>query len=349
MPGNLRAGRSAPACLLLPLLFEAGCGSGGGGGALPWKPVLALGGYLTYSAALWSVLGALFGLGASLFLYRALSRLGGYRWDWAHAGWFRFANASLLLLLSPLIFLAVGFFEGLHRGAQRALTENEWITGTYPAVGAAGADAVAAACLMAARAAEAGGRPPAYPEAEVRAFREGAWELPLEDLRESVEGLSGGLVRETLPRLKEKSLERYPSLRDGLGGALFDWFLSRLGESLVVTATGKRAGRGRLDRMAREFREGLPLAAAEGGDPLALSHGELSGFLVEQTIVRGLLRGIRILVRGNQVPLLLAWVAMLVLPILFFRSAQALRPSSKKGGGAAESSSRTRHGAGSSL
>ncbi len=150
------------------------------------------------------------------------------------------------------------------------------------------------------------------------------------EFRGRLSEMSSDLVRETLPQLKEDALDTYPVLRSRMGEALLDWFLNRYGEELIGWATGGQGDDSGGDSPVADFLEGLPEAAARTGNPDTLSHEELSGYAVERTVVSGILYGVKVMIRGNQIPLLLLWIPLPVLPILFFRFAHFLHSRSRR-------------------
>ena len=70
--------------------------------------------------------------------------------------------------------------------------------------------------------------------------------------------------------------------------------------------------------------EDLPRAAAAIGSPDAITHAEISAFLVEQTLVAGTLVTVKSFVRGQQIGLLIFLAIIVLGTVACFQAARWL-------------------------
>lgn len=274
----------------------------------------------------WILLSVLSGLLLALAAYFLLRWIGGYRWDWRGARWFRLLTFLLMILLLPLFFGIVGFYEGLYRGAERVLTTGKLAEEVYPLVGRAGADALAVTYLLAQQASDRPSEITAIrlPEAELEAFRAGAWTLDLEGLAARLESVDKTLLGKASSLVQEQLEGRYPTFRSGLPATMLHLLLDGLAVNLAHSAIQDQAQQSSVFCRGVDLLAGMRRAAADAGNPRALTREELSRCLVRSLLVRPILGLARPIAYAHQMPFLVLAAAVILTPVIFFRTCHAL-------------------------
>ncbi len=88
---------------------------------------------------------------------------------------------------------------------------------------------------------------------------------------------------------------------------------------------GKKLEEYEIDVQFEVFREGLLAAARRAGDPNTITRPELSAYLVNALLEPSILYPIRHVVRSQETAAVLILLLVLVVPVLFFRIAAAIR------------------------
>jgi hypothetical protein len=288
-----------------------------------WEQLLGMSALLVKWIFLGGVAGLVIGIGG----YFLLKKLGAYDWQWRASRWFRWATFAMMLLVCPLLFAAAGFFEGVLRGSEMLLREGPLATRVFPVLGNAGADAFMAIHLLARKLPDAvtWTEFPALSSDEFNAFRQGRTELDIADLRANIEAVADRSTDRLLASLRERILEQYPSLKGRVGERVVELMVNGGGRWLLIRQARTRLAQAGLGQPAELFCSDLESAAVRQGDPRTISHRELSAFLVEKVIVGGTLWQIRAHVRSQQMLLLGVFAVILLLPVLFFRTAEFIR------------------------
>ena len=124
---------------LLAALFLPGCGGTPGGTGVGARILQELakshGKEFLVETVKWTVLGGLSGLLVAVGLFFGLRAIGGFRWEWRHAKWFRVLTLLWLLLAIPFCTGTVGFFEGMWRGTRIVLERSHLGTDVFPKIG----------------------------------------------------------------------------------------------------------------------------------------------------------------------------------------------------------------------
>jgi hypothetical protein len=308
------------------LLAVGGCATAPG-------PVAILGGVIRESFLTFLRVGfvtvvifAFLGLGLAIGGFFLIRRLGGYRWDWAAAKWFRLATLILMVLALPFLATVFGFYEGLYRGAERALTTGRISTEVYPKVGGAGAEIVAGVYLIARQHPNVD-RPLSaieIPMADIERFRSGSWELDVNDLEAQLGRLDAALLERMVAPLKAYAQEQYPSLRSGIGERFLDLAVDGVLRGSAQVAIRSKARLSGLRGPARGFLDDMRRQAALSGARQTMTHAQLSSCVVEALLVRPLLHAARLLARAHQLLVTLLAAVVMGMPVAFFRTAHAI-------------------------
>lgn len=267
--------------------------------------------------------------------YFLIRRLGGYRWDWPAAKWFRIAMLILMLVLVPVLLATLGFYEGLYRGGERVLTTGKLPVEVYPQVGHAGADIVAGAYFTLLSISDSGAPLSAVhvPYRDIQDFRSGLRKLDVQDLERRLERVDCDLLHRALTLTRDRIKEQYPSLQTGIGEVLLDWTVDGILRVSANAAVGGQARRSRIRNPVIAFLDGMHQETATSADPGKISHAELSAYLVKALLMRPLLEMMHPFVRANEAPLILLVLVVIGVPVVFFRMAQAVYAHKARRGG----------------
>lgn len=320
------------ACLRLGAGFGLAllCGCGGwkkvGDIAVVGDIVKAQGKALLLETTKWTVFGAVGGLVLAIAAFWVLRRIGAYHWKWKHAKWLRGLTLALTLVLCPVLLGTAGFFQGVVRSTDYLLHESQFAREVLPKLGESGADCIAYFHLRI---------PPVTPadsassdesaDKELEAFRAGNWELNAAEFLGRVNRVTDKAVNETVSKLKQSALERYPAWKEGMGEKALTWFLDTFGESFLNKRVRQRMDRIGLEDRWRSLVDGLRPEAARAGDPNTISRKELSAYLVREGLIPVIEQPIRALARQQQAAMLILLCLVVIIPAGCFRLAELLR------------------------
>lgn len=315
--------------ILAAALILSGCGGTPGGAGIGSRILQELakshGTQFLIETVKWTVLGALGGLLLAVVLFLVLRKLGAFRWEWRHAKWFRWLTLAWLLIATPFCTGTVGFFEGMWRGSRIVLHESHLGVDVFPKIGDAASLCLAYLHLLVPRLdSDANGRAGEFPKTELEAFQAGAWELDVPEFQRRLDRITAETMAKATTKLKNAALEEYPSLRGGVGETVINWFVDKLGGTLV------KEGVEQVDRFGVQKRfaavlDALPAEAARAGAPSTIAHKELSAYLVKQALVPCIELPIRSVVRSQQSGAWLMLAVVVVIPILCFQVAEFVR------------------------
>ncbi len=308
-------------------LTQVGCAKVG---ELAW--VAGMGGGVLLQGILWGVGASLLGLGLGLGIYSLLNRgllNRGRLKRGMSKGQVPEGILAMLLQMTGLVTLVgamvvglgfLGFFEGLLRGSTRALSEGEMVEKVYPVLGATGADVLGAVLLSGDLGAAVGSFEGAGAAADlVQGFRSGEQRIETAQIPSLLAAVDGEVVLRITESVGREAKDKISWVREGWGGRLFDGFLNSLGDALVrmTLEEGLQAQEPTSANLFGAMIRGLPQAAELDEEPEYLSHGDLSAYLVRETVAKGVVSlGLRPFFRAHQVagaiPMLLALVFALV-------------------------------------
>lgn len=262
----------------------------------PWWSVI-------WRLTFWTLLGTLIGLFVGIFVTRRLRRWGAYRLPWPRVRfWFQLIIFTLNIIAMPVLFGAIGFFEGLGRAGEAALRWSvigqEWL----PKVGALGADAVGFADVWV----EKG-------EAdwdEVQKLRRPVNVVRLVDKLDKVDD---GVSAKITALAKKDLLEAYPEWKDGNTEAAVDWTLRHLIRYLLNRKLQSKLA----DYGVPDVWTGLAKEARKDGDD-ELTHDELTSYLTEQVMIPLMLYPLKKWVAGHQLTALAIVGGWFATPPLLF-------------------------------
>jgi len=219
----------------------------------------------------------LLGIVLAVGVYFLIRWLGGYRWDWPAAKWFRIATLILMLILVPVLLATVGFYEGLNRGGEWVLTTGKLPAEVYPQVGHAGADIVTGVYLTLGQMSDPGAPLSAVhvPYRDIQDFRSGLRKLDVQDLEHHLERVDRALLDRALTLTRERVKEQYASLQTGIGKVLLDWTVDGILRVSAEAAVRDQARRSRIRNPVIAFLDGMRQEAAASADPGKISHAEL--------------------------------------------------------------------------
>ncbi len=284
------------------------------------------GGRLLWSVGLWTTGAGLLGVAVAIGAFVGIRKIGGYPWQWRGGGCLQSLVFVLMLVVFAISFGISGFLEGVLRGSEQALRQGKLVDEYYPRIGQVGADLLGMLSLLSEQAVSQDDPEPSplgerlLLESEellvqAEAFRDDRWQLDVGRLFEQMERL-GDEAAALVPMAREKALERFPEWRQSTGERLLSWFLDNLAGTMVSFATESTVDGLGIRPVTTSFFHGLEQLAAAHGDPATVSHRELSTYLVEAVLVRSSLHGLRLVIRGNQLGLLLPVLLTLLGPVL---------------------------------
>lgn len=320
----MRGGRTIVAATLL----LAGCGPGSTLGVALDVVKESHAADLVVDLTAGAVIGGVAGLVVGLVAFFALRALGGYRWEWRHAGWLRGLTGLLMALGGAAAGATAGAAQGALVGVEVVLREGQLATKVFPVVGDAGADLLLTLDAVGPKLDPA--HPAAalvLPEAELAAFREGKARLDVARLRERLGRVGASSGEAVASLVAEQTLGRAgPTWRGGGSEKLLRWVLGGLVQVAVddVVAPGavKKVPGGAV---LRDLLAGLPDAAKAGGDPCLISRADLSAHCVQRGVVPLCLLPAKALAREAQLVALGSWLLGALLVVALFRLAEWLR------------------------
>lgn len=265
----------------------------------------------------WTVLGFLSGAILAVGGYFLIRALGGYRWQWRHAVWFRRLTLVLLLSVCPLLLGQAGCAQGQLNGAEVVLRDSQVGKDLLPKAGEFGADLLIVIDWFTLTS-ELGVLIPALPEAELTQFRKGESKLDVVALIRRIDRLTEGASEKLVRLLKDEALKRNPQWKGATGEKVLDWLLPKLADRLLEKKRSK------VVEGLRPFLQDLEAEAAIQLDS-KMSRAQVSAFLVDRVMVPTLLSPVRSIVRGVQKVALIVVGLVLLLPVVFFRSAEFMR------------------------
>jgi hypothetical protein len=278
-------------------------------------------GAILWQIVKWVALGAFAGIALGVVAFFLIRALGGYRWQWRNAKWFRLLTFLLLLFLCPILLGTAGCMEGIGRGSEIALRESQIGTDLLPQAGAYGADLVVMLYLIApqldqGQAIDFG----AGEAAKLEQFRAGQWQLDVADLSKRVDKLSAEGAQKVADRLKDEALTQLPSWKGGIGEDILDWLLPALSRRLI-----ERKGKETLDQAGvPPFLHNL-VDESKKQDGQKMTQGQLTGFMTQRVIVPAMLQPVHGYTGGTQKTMFILLALVFVLPIVGFRVAEYVR------------------------
>jgi hypothetical protein len=161
--------------------------------------------------------------------------------------------------------------------------------------------------------------------ADLEAFRSGSWEVNVRELKQRAREVKRDAMDVVLPPIKESIRAEFASLQDGKDAELLDWFIDTFGEKLLTNLVVDEFDQAGLKDPIVMVWEGLEGLARESGDPDAVSHATLAGHLPNRVLHATAVYPTRLMVRGNEVGLIVLWLIGMILPIAFFQAAEISR------------------------
>jgi hypothetical protein len=290
--------------------------------------------YSVVTVLLWGLGSATLGVLAAAGVFFGLRAIKGYRWGWRHARWFRLATLALTLLALPPLFAIAGALQGTYTVADRILTESDAAHDLYALVGGVGADVVATVYVLGPQLSDAAGDfdLDAVTLGELEGFRSGQWEICVPELATRLAGTSDDVLESVAARAGAEARGRFPALNRGLGS----WVLTTSLDRIVVPAlkdAAHRKTRGLgVPAVTGALLKGMADAARRSGPPDTIGRRDLSSHLVRRWIVGPLLlRPLRGFILAKQ---MIVWGAVglvVLLPVVFFQAAHAIRRAVARG------------------
>lgn len=302
---------------ILPVfVLLAGCG--GGNPSSKWALAREVGGELLRDGIVWTAIGTCAGLVLGVAAHFFLQLIGGLRWDWPPARFFRWLSLAITALVFASFVGAAGFTEGLLRSTDWALQESSVAAEYSPALGSVGADFVGALYFVVPRLTASSAPGTDEIQAQMEQFRNDDWQIGTDDLRSALDQVNEKAIDTLMPDVRGTAQEMFPSLREGLGADVLDIFLNGLGDLVLRLAVSEEI------LAAGESRDWIQAAAALNEDPEQISHQELSTYLVGSMTDLLIRLVIRPTARAQQIAFLLPLPFFLLIPVIFFRGAHFL-------------------------
>jgi hypothetical protein len=293
-----------------------------------------------FELVLWSTLGAVAGILLAVGAYYAYRGVGWYQSQWKHARWVRRTAAVLTALVCAGLIGMAGFWHGVFCGSKQVLAKSQIATELLPVVGDAVAEGVVVLDEM--MTFENGLSPDAIQRAlqsvefkeKVRSFRVGEreWDVTV------FLGRMDRFGAEKLPQFVDETLDgllnRYPSLKGGLGEQILRPVLTALVRRLVSDKLDPLAG---VDKKLQKSngivifnRQRLLAEAARAGNPATISHRELSLFVIQGGLVPAILKPIHSMARTQQIIMIVLSILIVSIPAVVFRLTNKRHPNAVK-------------------
>ncbi|MBM3997552.1 MAG: hypothetical protein FJ303_25905 [Planctomycetes bacterium] len=255
----------------------------------PWWSVV-------WRITLWSIGGGVVGLLVGILLTRQLSNWGAYALPWPSVTfWLQVLLYILNILAMPILFGAIGFFEGVYRAADVALrwsvVGQKWL----PPVADVGADAIAAADAW------LGNRGDAWD-----AIRKNRRPVNIVRLVDGLDKLDDEVAERISAAARKDLLEQQPDWKDSNTERAADWMLKQLVRYLLNRQLRTKLAEFGVQDVLGEMRK---KARQDGGEHM--THAQLSTFLVENVMIPMLLYPVKHWTSGSQ------WTAIVIIVVWF--------------------------------
>ncbi len=209
--------------VILSFFTLGGCSNSEPGNKILYEIIKASAGQFFFQTIAWTILFAIAGIVSACLFFFMLYAIGGYRWDWKPAKWFRGATLVLMIILFSFFFGSAGFFEGILQGGEKVLVHSKIAKRVYPAVGKTGADLIATIYLAAPSHVRSSGKFTSFPNDKLETFRKGLWELNVPGFFERLDQVGTETFEALAMNLKKQAQKSYPDLREGIGEKMLDW------------------------------------------------------------------------------------------------------------------------------
>lgn len=284
-------------------------------------------GGIGWTAVKWTLLGAFAGAVLGVMIFLIVRSLGGFRLEVRGAKWWRVLACVLTVVASVFAVGFAGFCEGVWRGTQAFVYTSLVGQNLTPRAGEAGTLLLtwvyyAAPTLELARQEML---PEAQIAEEVKAFEAGARDMDVPELQRRLGLVTDDVVNVAAQHLVAEAGKRWPSLATGRGSKVLNWLLLEMGRGLVHKKLKSELNRFGLAAYWEEVLAGLPAAAAQQGNPKAISYQELSTHLGRQGIAPFLLKPVRGFVRAQQLQAAIIPVIVPVLIVVVIRTGDIMR------------------------
>ena len=276
----------------------------------------------------WILIGAFLGGLASIIIFFLLNAIGALKFPPKYSKISKGVVLLYILILFSLSFGFIGFQEGTLASTKKLLTEGEVAENVMPELGYAGADVLVMVDLFAKdelkklELKKAGQAIPQETQEEMSArynlrlenFRVGEIKLDLEQMLNELTALKGIISDEIDKAIRSELTKKYPSLSQGVGKSLMDWFLVKLIRGQIDKGIKEKIPL--LDQLNYFMDE---LAKSVDGDGTAYTRPELSKFFVSE-VIDVCMSNVKSLVRTQQVIALVVTFFLFLIPfiVLFF-------------------------------
>jgi hypothetical protein len=265
----------------------------------------------------WAVIGGLLGLVVAILSLILFRKLGWYRSAWRFEGWVRWPLWILTVLAAAGLVATAGFFVGVIRGSEQVMRHSQLATKVFPLVSDALADGVAAAQVFLSDT-NATTRSQTNITARIENFRQGEWEVNAPALLRQLDELQSGAVSNLVAEVEARLVAGSPQLQSGLPNKLLHHSLRLMGTMVVERKVNQELKRAHADDFYHAVRDRLVSAARQRGSPDTITHQELSEFLVQEVVVPGVMKPIRVFAGGQvKVFLVLALLSVVIPPGAF--------------------------------
>lgn len=264
----------------------------------PWWSVI-------WRLTFWTLVGAVIGLFIGIFLTRRLRKWGAYRLPWPRVRfWLQVVIFILNIIAMPILFGAIGFFEGLYRAGDVALrwsvVGKKWL----PKVGAIGADAVCYADVWVDK-----------HEADWEEIQQERRPVNIARLMDRLDKIDDDSVSAKITaKAREQLLEDFAEWKDGMLVESTDWALKQFIRYLLNPKLQSKLGDYGVPDVWTEMKK----EATKDGDDF-LTHDELTAYLTEQVMIPLIVYPLKKWASGNQwvsLGIITAWFA--TPPVLMF-------------------------------
>jgi len=272
------------------------------------------------SSLAWGALGALLGLLLSGAIHFGYRRLGWYACGTTGGRWALRLALVLVTVLCIALGALAGLGEGVHRRAHDAVAHSRIGTQLLPPV----SDLAAEACSWLYLAVETGRAPDqAAAAARLQAFRDGRWELDVQEFLDRAAALRDGTFAHLLGQLEQSIFDRYTDLRGGTIEQAVRTAIRRVGPHLLEARLSEELERRGVEPIRVAIRDRLVAEAARRGEPRTIGFADLSDFLRREGIIPAIVTPVRTFIRQQQVLFVGLALAACLVPGLVCRACRA--------------------------
>ena len=282
---------------------------------------------LIWTVIKWTILGLTAGLLLGIAVFLLIRSLKGYRLEIKAGKWLRALVCVLTIIISMAAWGYAGLWEGLWRGFQEALENEDLSFRVFTRSGQVGSLLFAGIYTIEFE----------FEDGEVRVLNEerfeerlrsfiaGEWEMNVPELMDRIDLTTEKLADPLARLLSREAVEIWPTLAEGIPNKMLNGFLTALGR-----AAAHQKLSGEMDRLGvvpyyESILSGITAEASRKGDPETISFGDLSDYIAEQQVSTVVFSHARGFIRSQQINAMIGLIIFLALSVIAFRIGERMR------------------------